>query len=67
MVRSRVELGDNRDVGQAILAVEDDVVDLVVELATGGFSDPSQRGTLLELCVFMEGLGRHDELYFLPC
>ncbi|VDP27900.1 unnamed protein product [Heligmosomoides polygyrus] len=41
VVQSRVELGDNGDVGQAILAVEDDVVDLVVELATGGFSGPS--------------------------
>ncbi|VDP09117.1 unnamed protein product [Heligmosomoides polygyrus] len=41
VVRSRVELGDNGDVGQAILAVEDDVVDLVVELATGRFPGPS--------------------------
>ncbi|VDP45675.1 unnamed protein product [Heligmosomoides polygyrus] len=40
VVRSRVELGDNGDVGQAILAIEDDVVDLVVELATGGFLAP---------------------------
>ncbi|VDO66084.1 unnamed protein product [Heligmosomoides polygyrus] len=41
VVRFRVELGDNGGVGQAILAVEDDVVDLVVELATGGFPGPS--------------------------
>ncbi|VDO73805.1 unnamed protein product [Heligmosomoides polygyrus] len=41
VVRSRAELGDNGDVGQAILAIEDDVVDLVVELATGGFPGPS--------------------------
>ncbi|VDP10685.1 unnamed protein product [Heligmosomoides polygyrus] len=37
VIRSRVELEDNGDVGQAILAIEDDVVDLVVEQATGGF------------------------------
>ncbi|VDO77182.1 unnamed protein product [Heligmosomoides polygyrus] len=41
VVQSRVELGDNGDVGQAMLAVEDDVVDLVVELATGRFPGPS--------------------------
>ncbi|VDP43747.1 unnamed protein product [Heligmosomoides polygyrus] len=41
VIRSRVELGDNGNVGQAILAIEDDVVDLVVELATGGFPGPS--------------------------
>ncbi|VDP31986.1 unnamed protein product [Heligmosomoides polygyrus] len=41
VVRSRVELGDNGNVGQAILAIEDDVVDLVMELATGGFPGPS--------------------------
>ncbi|VDP13769.1 unnamed protein product [Heligmosomoides polygyrus] len=41
VVRSRVELGDNGDIGQAILAIEDDVVDLVVELATGRFPGPS--------------------------
>uniref|UniRef100_A0A8L8KQD7 DNA-directed RNA polymerase n=1 Tax=Heligmosomoides polygyrus TaxID=6339 RepID=A0A8L8KQD7_HELPZ len=39
VVRSRVELGDNGNLGQAILAIKDDVVDLVVELATGGFPD----------------------------
>ncbi|VDO19328.1 unnamed protein product [Heligmosomoides polygyrus] len=37
MVRSRIELRDNGNVGQAILAVEDDVVDFVVELVTGRF------------------------------
>ncbi|VDP43602.1 unnamed protein product [Heligmosomoides polygyrus] len=36
VVRSCVELGDNGNIGQAILAVED-VVDLVVELAAGVF------------------------------
>ncbi|VDO95015.1 unnamed protein product [Heligmosomoides polygyrus] len=41
VVRSRLELGDNGIVGQAMLAIEDDVVDLVVELATGGFPGPS--------------------------
>ncbi|VDP32657.1 unnamed protein product [Heligmosomoides polygyrus] len=41
VIRSRVELGDNGDVGQAIAAIEDDVVDLVVELATGRFPGPS--------------------------
>ncbi|VDO95436.1 unnamed protein product [Heligmosomoides polygyrus] len=35
VVRSRVELGDNGDVCQAILTIKDDVVDLFVELATG--------------------------------
>ncbi|VDO19000.1 unnamed protein product [Heligmosomoides polygyrus] len=37
VVRSHVELGDNGNISQAILAVEDDVVDLVMELATGRF------------------------------
>lgn len=41
VVQSRVELRDNYDVGQTILVVEDDVVDLVVELATGGFPGSS--------------------------
>uniref|UniRef100_A0A183FX85 ABC transporter domain-containing protein n=1 Tax=Heligmosomoides polygyrus TaxID=6339 RepID=A0A183FX85_HELPZ len=45
VVRSRVELWDNGDIGQAILAIENDVVDLVVELATGGFPGPQPQPT----------------------
>ncbi|VDO81075.1 unnamed protein product [Heligmosomoides polygyrus] len=47
VVRAREELGDSGDIGQVILAVEDDVVDLVVELATGGFAGPSYNKTVL--------------------
>lgn len=41
MIRSRIKHGDNGEVVQATLAAESDVVDLVVEMATGGFPGPS--------------------------
>ncbi|VDP08128.1 unnamed protein product [Heligmosomoides polygyrus] len=42
VVRYRVELGDNGDVSRPILAVEDDVIDIVVEVATGIFPGLSE-------------------------
>lgn len=66
--RSRVKLRDNGDVNQALLAVQDDVVDLVVEMATGGFQiHPRKRGLWNCELPWMVLVGMVNSDSFSPC
>ncbi|VDP32691.1 unnamed protein product [Heligmosomoides polygyrus] len=65
MVQSHVELGHNKNRGQATLVVEYDVVDLVVKLATGGF--PGQCSEIYCASGTLTGNADRTSLTMLTC